>query len=1169
MPDSDGDYSQPLKRRKLAYRSTENDSLYDRYTIAWICALYIETAAALVMLDETHDELPRRPNDNNAYTLGRIKNHNIVIACLPQDQYGNNNAANVLTSLTRTFPSIRRGLMVGIGGGAPGKVDIHLGDIVVGTRIMQYDLGKVMTGGQILRTATPKSPDYSLCTAVANLRAKHELSRSQVPLILQERIPQDTDYHRPSAPDYLFQKSYEHDVSKSTCESCDHGRLEKRELRRSNEPKIHYGGIGSSNQVMKDAVTRDSLAEDLDIICFEMEAAGLMDVLPCLPIRGICDYSDSHKAKGWQKYAAAVAAAYARELLESLPATGDASDSVSKDHPPQQVDTGDRRQQLLESLRFEQIDSRKTTIKAAYSKTCSWLLKHPDYLEWLDSAKQPQHHGFFWIRGKPGAGKSILMKFIYINSKKTDICRKALTISFFFNARGDLLEQSVSGMYRSLLLQLLEGYPDLQRVLDDPDLIPRTQLTTCPSLNVLKDLFRYAVSFLEGRSLTCIVDALDECDEQQIKDMIDFFEELAEQCVENTIRFQVCFSSRHYPYVDIKSGVRLTLEGQEGHSEDLKHYISKHLRIADATLVEELKQMMLEKAAGVFLWVALVVNILNKEDSRGRLALRRRLQEVPSQLSELFRDILTRDQEHIEDLLLSILWILLAKRPLTPEEYYHAIWCGLFLKGLADVEIPPITSDAEDCFNKCIISSSKGLAETTRGGKPTVQFMHESVRDFLIKDGGLYELWPELGADWESHGHERLKFCCNAYVFHEAIVNAIDKQQFSGPRAMKNKLLEEFPFLEYASQFVLSHANSAAYKISQQRFLGSFPVSNWVRIFNVFENYKVRKYNEDADILYILAERGCPELIRIRLETHPGIERGGGRYRHPLLAAIAKGNKDSVIALLGLSSRFQNGIDITKDLECSVDSVQPDHTPLTWAFYEGHLGICALLLDQSPQVRESDFRNFMESDDTEFVKRVLEKGWYVTTRSRGGKTPLHVASENGFLDATKLLLDKGADIQAKAYGRCSPLHIASANGHLEVAKMLLDKGANVNAEGIARATPLHEASKNGHLEVVRLLLNNVVDPGATDENGMTPLHIALRRGHIDTVKLLLDKGADIAAIDKYRRTPLHIASRWGHIEVVKILLDKGADTTAIDQDGKTPLFEALDNDYIEIAKMLT
>ncbi|KAF9762774.1 hypothetical protein IL306_003335 [Fusarium sp. DS 682] len=730
----DEDYPRPLKRQKTSYASAENGLLYDRYTIAWICALHFEMAAAVAMMDEIHGQLPRCFNDNNAYMLGSIEDHNIVIACLPHDQYGNNNAAHVLTNLTRTFPSIRRGLVVGIGGGAPGKVDIRLGDIVVGTRIMQYDFGRVLAGGEIQRTAIPKIPEYSLRTAVTNLRAKHEIYPSRVPAILQERIQEHVNYRRPSAPDHLFQASYEHDPSMANCQTCDQSQLEEREERRSREPEVHYGGIASSNQVMKDAATRDNLAQELDIICFEMEAAGLMDVLPCLPIRGICDYSDSHKAKDWQRYAAAVAAAYAREFVEALPAAGDASrESYPNACPPEQGALGDRRQQLLESLRFEQINSRKTTIKTAYFKTCNWFLNHADYLDWLDLEKQAHHHGFLWIRGKPGAGKSIIMKFIYTKMKRNDTPLKALTISFFFNARGELLEKSVLGMYRSLLLQLLEGFPDLQRILDDPDFISRNQVA-CPSLNVLKDLFRSAVSSLEKRTLTYFVDALDECDEQQIKDMVDFFEELAEQCVENNVRFQVCFSSRHYPYVDIKSGIRLILEGQDGHIEDLKSYINSHLRIQDPALVGELKQMMLEKAAGVFLWVALVVDILNKEDRRERLALRRRLQEVPSELSELFKDILTRDQEHMEDLLLSILWILLAERPLKPGEYYHAIWAGLSLRGLVDLEMPPVnTSDASDCINKCIISSSKGLAEITKAKEPTVQFIHESVRDFLIK----------------------------------------------------------------------------------------------------------------------------------------------------------------------------------------------------------------------------------------------------------------------------------------------------------------------------------------------------------------------------------------------------------------------------------------------------
>ncbi|EXA30920.1 hypothetical protein FOVG_17748 [Fusarium oxysporum f. sp. pisi HDV247] len=512
--------------------------------------------------------------------------------------------------------------------------------------------------------------------------------------------------------------------------------------------------------------------------------------------------------------------------------------------------------------------------------------------------------------------------------------------------------------------------------------------------------------------------------------------------------------------------------------------------------------MMLDKAAGVFLWVALVVDILNKEDRHGRLALRRRLQEVPSKLSELFKDILTRDQVHMEDLLLSILWILLAERPLKPGEYYHALWSGLSLRDLVDLEIPPVnTSDASVCINKCIISSSKGLAEITKAKKPTVQFIHESVRDFLIKDKGLYKLWPELGTDWESQGHERLKLCCNAYVFNEAIGKAIDEQKSYDIQGIKD-VLKQFPFLEYASQFVLGHANAAAYKITQQQFISEFPVFNWVRIFNIFEKHRIRKYSQGADILYILADRGYPELIRIRLKINPRIDGGGGRYRHPLLAAMAKGNKDSVTALLGLSSRIHNGTDITYGLKSKIDSVKPNHTPVSWACEEGHLAIAAFLLEQDAQVGVDDLVRFVG---------------------------------NGNIEAVKMLLEKGADAAAATENGWTPLHLASKNGHLEIVKVLLEKGADVTAATEYGWTSLHQASEKGHLEIARLLLEKGADVTAATEYGWTSIHQASEKGHLEIAKMLIEKGADARAADKYGSTPLHLASRHGHLEIAKML----------------------------------
>lgn len=324
----------------------------------------------------------------------------------------------------------------------------------------------------------------------------------------------------------------------------------------------------------------------------------------------------------------------------------------------------------------------------------------------------------------------------------------------------------------------------------------------------------------------------------------------------------------------MRCGIRLTLENQRGHAEDLEKYIVNRLQIRDRALVEELKLVMLEKAAGVFLWVALVVDILNKENCRGRLALRKRLAETPSGLSELFKDLLRRDKENMEELLLSILWILLAERPLKPEEYYHALWSALSLEGLADLEIPDVnTSDASDCFERCVISSSKGLAEITKAKPPTVQFIHESVRDFLVKEKGLHELWPELGADWESLSHERLKLCCNAYVFHEAVEESLKKTEDSdGAADIEKYSSTQYPFLEYATHFIFYHANAAGDIISQQQFLNQFPVPNWIRIYNAFERHEIRKYTQDADIIYILAEKGYPTLIRARLRDNPNID---------------------------------------------------------------------------------------------------------------------------------------------------------------------------------------------------------------------------------------------------------------------------------------------------------
>lgn len=302
-----------------------------KYTVGWICAVETELTAARLFLDEEYEnasgQLPL--HDGNSYTLGRIAAHDVVIGLLPMWQYGTNNAAIVTSNMIRSFPNLRFCLMVGIGGGAPTMAhDIRLGDIVVSvpdygtTAVIQYDYGITLQGRGFEQTGTLNLPPNSLLAAIGQLKSDFEIrgqSLSQEISAVCQNLPRRTR-SRFEQPDSSTDKLYKSDFIHMSTECCtntdDLHNLVARPLRdEDNEPVIHYGVIASGNQLMKDAVVRDRLAVERGILCFEMEAAGMMNQLATLVIRGICDYSDSHKNQAWQGFAAMTAACYAKKLL--------------------------------------------------------------------------------------------------------------------------------------------------------------------------------------------------------------------------------------------------------------------------------------------------------------------------------------------------------------------------------------------------------------------------------------------------------------------------------------------------------------------------------------------------------------------------------------------------------------------------------------------------------------------------------------------------------------------------------------------------------------------------------------------------------------------------------------------------------------------------------------
>ncbi|RYP20837.1 hypothetical protein DL765_002571 [Monosporascus sp. GIB2] len=877
--------------------------------------------------------------------------------------------------------------------------------------------------------------------------------------------------------------------------------------------------------------------------------------------------------------------------------------------------------ELLELLYFDEIDARLWTLKAAHDKTCRWFLEKEQYKAWMTAEKFRDHHGFIWIKGKPGAGKSTLMKFLDSKAKKAAKSNpNAVVVSFFFNARGEQLEKSTTGLYRSLLWQLFEKAKDLQGVLDDFDSNARRIIQRDGwQLEILKETLARAVEGLGCRTLQIFIDALDECHDDDVVDMISFFEDIGERAIEANVRLHICFSSRHYPTIIIPWGTQIVLEDEDEHGTDITRYIKSKLKLANARQADNLRSQIREKSAGVFLWVALVIPMLNKASAKGRVdELQKCLNGIPPGLDNLFEMILTRDHEEMEEFRLCVQWILFAKRPLKLIEYFFAI------RSPSSQEVSRSRAAGDlstEDMCRFVHSSSKGLAEVTKTRNkdkmPTIQFIHESVRDFFLIKHGDRRLWPNMDGRFVAYSHEVLRDRCLAEIYgstgsstlanllqsanqpppvvssrmkfdiikHEPPNEKLPKASSPEASILRRSVSDELPFLEYAVHHVLYHADAAEDAIQQENFIKNFPLKYWIYLDNLFERRQVRHHTPSASLLYILAERNLPRLIKCELRRLPNMDILGERYHYPMFAACVNGNQDAIVALLMQETKPHNDQNLASQVShlCGFKP-QRSQSPLLYAAENGFEGVVKLLLETGKvdanlkdKVGRTPLSYAAEKGHGSIVKLLLEtRKVDVNLEDKDGRTPLWSAAKNGYEGIVKLLLKAGkVDADSKNKGGQTPLSIAAENGHEAIVKLLLETDkvdANSEAAGyFAGRTPLSYAAGKGHEGIVKLFLETgKVDADLKDIHGQTPLLYAAGGGHEGIVELLLKIGkVDADSRGFSNRTPLSYAAINGYEGIVKLLLETGkVDANSKDENGRKPLSYAAEKGHEGIVELL-
>lgn len=794
------------------------------------------------------------------------------------------------------------------------------------------------------------------------------------------------------------------------------------------------------------------------------------------------------------------------------------------------------------------MDYRRQAIRPPSNDTCGWLKSLPVYQQWSG-----QGHGFLWLKGKVGAGKSTLIKHAVEEMKTKYDESSALVVGHFHDARGTDLERSLLGLFRSIVYQLFT---------QDQNLLAQYTLDLRPSVSTgtyarewrLEALQEVCATFLKSwRSspIFIFIDALDEGDYSQIRKSLEYWEHVVTSASLNGNDVRIFVSSRHYPNVSLHGCSEIWME--DYNMLDISTYVRNQMGIVSNDEENmELIAIILAKASGVFLWVVLVVEILLRAEDEGTTFRQKRasLQQLPTELEDLFARIFEAlSIGERRDTLRLLKWIALAERRLMPIEVCFAL--------ALESPDPPFSLEMwrsseeyirnQSQMSKMLRTRSRGLVEIKHFASA---YPSHSTSAALVHNS-TFE--PDSSLD-----------CPSRLTSTETATDDNSTKESNEDEIPGDHATTTVQFIhESLAEFLFRRGFRILDDLGDDEFIGRFHNELAMRCLKYLNNIdlRYRRFTAATDTQYLAFDRNRDIVILSSSGDIPGSQQGANTpLEDQLVRSYGIRDERTQFPFLDYSVMA-----LLYHCQCAeAQNVSQEYLAYGFSGRCGWIFDCWIAFAQRFGMRDVVF----ERETGTLLQVIVAKNIRSSVKTllnqpscRPGPNidkALRLAAMYGHSELVSLLLSAQADPKTSNDLGMTALHTACQNGHALAAQALLDQHAPLNAVTTFGWTSLHWAAENGHLDVVQQLLTAQASMEIRNVDGESPLLVAVRRARITVVDALVSAGANLDATDSIGRTALHLAASFGLNQVLELLLHQGKPPIdGRNNEGLTPLALAI------------